>query len=306
MANPGEEYKTASSQGMAAYAAPSLFQPHKARQAIRDAHAKKIPPLLCYYAGLSSIPITRYLAPMGFDAVWIDWEHTPCNTETMTTMVHEASFMSQGRTIPFVRLPGHDHATIGYALDAGASIVIPQVETVGQAKHAISAAKFGIAQNGTRSLPPFRLVPGLTDTPYDQRDLHKCLNDQAAIMIQIESEQAVKNLDEILIACGSDIDIVWFGTLDARVSMNLEAKMGGIGASEPEWVKVSKLFFDTIDEHDKPYAGFAFGGPPYGSPEVLKKAAERMSLVMISADVVHLGAMAKDLQQARELIGKTR
>ncbi|KAK1624672.1 HpcH/HpaI aldolase/citrate lyase family protein [Colletotrichum phormii] len=286
MANPGEEYKTASSQGTAAYAAPSLFQPHKARQAIRDAHAKKIPPLLCYYAGLSSIPITRYLAPMGFDAVWIDWEHTPCNTETMTTMVHEASFMSQGRTIPFVRLPGHDHAAIGYALDAGASIVIPQVETVEQAKHAISAAKFGTAQNGTRSLPPFRLVPGFTDIPYDHRDLHKCLNDQAAIMIQIESEQAVKNLDEI------------------RPRVVLTSTLSG--ASEPEWVMVSKLFFDTIDKHDKPYAGFAFGGPPYGSPEVLKKAAERMSLVMISADVVHLGAMAQDLQQARELIGKTR
>ncbi|KXH43448.1 HpcH/HpaI aldolase/citrate lyase family protein [Colletotrichum simmondsii] len=221
-------------------------------------------------------------------------------------MVHEASFMSQGRTIPFVRLPGHDHAAIGYALDAGASIVIPQVETVEEAKRAIAAAKFGTAQNGTRSLPPFRLVPGLTDTPYDHRDLHKCLNDQAAMMIQIESAQAVQNLDEILTACGSDIDIVWFGTLDARVSMNLEAKMGGIGASEPEWVKVSKLFFDTIDKHDKPYAGFAFGGPPYGSPEVLKKAAERMSLIMVSADVVHLGGMAQDLQQARELTGATR
>lgn len=231
--------------------------------------------------------------------------------------------MSQGRTIPFVRyvcrtpfqafmlillrsLPGHDHAAIGYALDAGASIVVPQIETVEQAKHAIAAAKFGTAQNGTRSLPPFRLVPGLTDTPYDHRDLHKCLNDQAAIMIQIESAQAVENLDAILTVCGSDIDIVWFGTLDARVSMNLEAKMGGIGASEPEWVKVSKQFFDTIDKHDKPYAGFAFGGPPYGSPEGLKKAAERMSLIMVSADVVHLGGMAQDLQQARKLVGTTR
>jgi hypothetical protein len=76
-------------QGMAAYAAPSLFQPHRARQAIRDAHAKKISPLLGYYAGLSSIPITRFLAPFGFDAVWIDWEHTSCNVETMTTVGYQ-------------------------------------------------------------------------------------------------------------------------------------------------------------------------------------------------------------------------
>ena len=117
----------ASSQGMAAYAAPSLFQPHLTRQAIRDAHKKKIPPLLGYYGGIGSTKITRWLAPLGFDVVWVDWEHSSMNVETMTTIVHEAIFMSQGRTIPFVRVPGHDHAAIGWALDAGASIIVPQV-----------------------------------------------------------------------------------------------------------------------------------------------------------------------------------
>lgn len=77
-------FESASKQGMLAYAAPNLYQPHQARQAIRDAHEKKIPPLLFYYAGLSSVPLTRFLAPMGYDGVWIDWEHTPCNVETMT------------------------------------------------------------------------------------------------------------------------------------------------------------------------------------------------------------------------------
>ncbi|KAF4479810.1 5-keto-4-deoxy-D-glucarate aldolase [Colletotrichum fructicola Nara gc5] len=303
MSKNGEEYKVVSSKGMMAYAAPSLFQPHKARQAIRDAHDKKIPPIICYYAGLSSVPITRYVAPMGFDACWIDWEHTSCNVETMTTMVHETVFMSGGRTIPFVRVPGHDHGAIGHALDCGASLVIPQVENVEQAKHVISAAKFGTNQNGTRSLPPFRLVPGFTDAPYDtSRDLHKCLNDQAAIMIQIESAEGVRNLDAILTEC-PDIDIVWFGTLDARVSMNLEAKWGGIGATEPEWLEISQLFFNTIDRHDKPYAGFAFGSAPLGSSEKLKAAGERMSLIMVAADVVHLGGLAQDLQQARILVG---
>lgn len=86
----GEEYKNVATQGMNAYSAPSLFQPHKARQAIRDAHQKKIPPLMCYYAGLSSLPITRFLAPMGYDAVWIDWEHTSCNVETMTSVRYDS------------------------------------------------------------------------------------------------------------------------------------------------------------------------------------------------------------------------
>lgn len=175
-------------QGMQKYAAPSLLQPHRARQAIRDAHQKKIPPLLCYYAGLASLPITRFISPFNFDAVWIDWEHSSCNVETMTSMVHETMFMSLGRTIPWVRVPGHDHAAIGYALDAGASIVVPQVDTVEQAKHVVSSAKFGTRQNGSRSAPPFRWVPGVTDASIDStKGFHKNLNDQAAIMIQIES-----------------------------------------------------------------------------------------------------------------------
>lgn len=116
-----------SGEGMAAYAAPSLFQPHLARQAIRDAHAKRIPPLLCIFNSMSSIPTLRFITPFNFDSSVIDWEHSSCNIETMTTMVHEIAFISQGRTIPWVRVPGHDHAAIGWALDAGASIVVPQV-----------------------------------------------------------------------------------------------------------------------------------------------------------------------------------
>ncbi|RSM07105.1 hypothetical protein CEP52_005380 [Fusarium oligoseptatum] len=287
--------------GMAAYAAPSLFQPHRAREAIRDAHKKKIPPLLGYYAGLSAVPLTRLLAPMNFDCVWIDWEHTSCNVETMTTMVHEAIFMSQGRTIPWVRVPGHDHAAIGYALDAGASIVVPQVETVEQAKHVVSSAKYGTKQNGTRSAPPFRLVPYLTDAPYDStRDVHKCLNDQAAIMIQIETLEGINNLDAILTEV-PDIDLVWLGSLDCRLSMNLPGNMG-MGGDEQEWLDAREKFFSVLDKHDKPYSGFAFGAPPYGSPEALKKAAERMSMIIMTADVMHLVAMGQDLAQAREIV----
>jgi 4-hydroxy-2-oxoheptanedioate aldolase len=215
-------------------------------------------------------------------------------------MVHESIFMSGGKTIPWVRVPGHDHAAIGYALDAGASLVIPQVETVEQCRHVLSSAKFGTRQNGTRSAPPFRFVPGVTDHPFDStRDLHKCLNDQAAVMIQIESLEGVRNLDAILTAC-PDVDLVWFGSLDCRVSMNLPGNFG-LGGDEPEWKEAAELFESTMKKHDKPRGGFAFAGAPFGTPEGLTKAAEYMSFMGVSADVLHLWHMAQDLSQAREL-----
>jgi 4-hydroxy-2-oxoheptanedioate aldolase len=70
--------------GMAAYRAPSLFQPHRAREALADAHAGKIKPILGYFMGLASPPIAKLVALFGFDMVWIDWEHAAMNVETMT------------------------------------------------------------------------------------------------------------------------------------------------------------------------------------------------------------------------------
>lgn len=126
-------------------------------------------------------------------------------------MVHEIIFMSEGKTVPWVRVPGHDHAAIGFALDAGASIVVPQVNTVAEAQHVVSATKFGTANRGTRSAPPFRLIPGVTDIPLDtSRTIEQNVNDQAAIMIQIETVEAIDNLDAILREV-PDIDAVWLG-----------------------------------------------------------------------------------------------
>ncbi|ETS80545.1 hypothetical protein PFICI_08074 [Pestalotiopsis fici W106-1] len=287
-----------SSQGMLAYAAPSFFQPHRARDAVRDAYKGRIPPLLGYYAGLSSIPITRAVAPMNFDCVWIDWEHTACNVETMTTMVHETIFMSQGRTIPWVRVPGHDHANIGYALDAGASIIVPQVETVEQAKHVMASTKFGTRSNGNRSVPPFRLMPQLADMSLTPgRDLHQGLNDQAAVMIQIESLEGINNLDAILTEV-PEIDIVWLGSVDARVSMNFPANLG-VG-DEPEWIQAREKFFEIAKKHDKPVGGHCFE-VLRGTIQPLQKLAERLSFIIMTVDVFHLMKMEDDLKEARDL-----
>jgi 4-hydroxy-2-oxoheptanedioate aldolase len=297
-AEPNGHASKVTTGGMEAYAAPSLFQPHNARQAIRDAYEGRRPPLLGYYAGLSSVVATRWLAPFGFDTVWIDWEHTSCNVETMTTMVHEVMFMSGGRTIPFVRIPGHDHAAIGFALDAGASIVVPQVETVEQAQHMVSASKFGTKQGGTRSAPPFRYLPGITDQCIDSKlTFHENLNNQAAIMIQIESLQGIKNLDAILTQV-PDIDIVWLGTLDARVSMNLPGN-GGMGGEEPEWLEAVTLFETILQKHNKPRGGFAFP-PPIGTAKNFKEACEKMSFCTVSCDVVALLSMGDHLRVARK------
>lgn len=54
----------------------------------------------------------------------------------------------------------------------------------------MSATKFGAKIGGTRSAPPFRWVPGMTDMSMDPtKDAFAAQNDQAAVMIQIESKK---------------------------------------------------------------------------------------------------------------------
>lgn len=74
----------AKNQGVLAYRAPSLLQPHRARDAFRDAHDGKIPPLIGFFCGLASPPIAKIAAQLGYDLVCIDWEHSAMNVETMT------------------------------------------------------------------------------------------------------------------------------------------------------------------------------------------------------------------------------
>ena len=164
----------------------------------------------------------------------------------------------------------------------------------------MSAAKYGAKIGGSRSAPPFRLVPGVTDQSYHpHKDVFAAVNDQAAVMIQIESLEGINNLDAILTEVGEHIDIVWLGALDARVSMGLPAQFGAGG--EPEWLAAREKFFQVIDKHDKPYGGFSFASAPFGSPDMIRQASERMSYMVVSADVLHLLAMHKDLLDARSV-----
>ncbi|RDW68030.1 hypothetical protein BP6252_09426 [Coleophoma cylindrospora] len=273
-------YKATEPVGMQVYRAPSLLQPHRARDAIQDAHKGLIPPLVGFFCGLSCPPVAKVVAQLGYDVVFIDWEHASTDVETMTQMVHDIQFISEGKSMAFVRVPGHDHASIGHVLDAGASIIVPQVDTVEQAKHIVSASKFGARINGKRSAPPFRLLRGISDVPIDSSlSLWENFNYQAAVVIEIESVEGIRNLDAILTEVGDQIDSVWLGTLDARISMGLQNGYG----EEPEWLEVKALYESTLRKHNMPASGLALG-----PPEIRAKMAKGKSFMVSTSDVYAL------------------
>lgn len=174
--------------------------------------------------------------------------------------------------------------------------MVPQVDTVEQAKHIVSAAKFGAKINGTRSAPPFRWMPGFSDMAIDSSMTSwENLNYQAAIIIQIESAEGIRNLDAILTAVGEHIDSVWLGTLDARISMGFP----GIVGEESEWNELKALYESTLRKHNKPSSGLSIG-----PPEMRAKMARGKSLMVSGTDVYAILGEAAGLADMRQSFPK--
>jgi 4-hydroxy-2-oxoheptanedioate aldolase len=120
---------------------------------------------------------------------------------------------------------------------------------------------------------------------------HQNLNHQAAIIIQIESLEAIKNLDAILTECGDQIDGCWLGSFDARVSMGLPSFWG----DEPEWLEAVAMYESTLAKHNKPASGLAVG-----DPEQKKAMAKGRSFIVTGSDMFALMGQMGELAFARE------
>lgn len=172
---------------------------------------------------------------------------------------------------------------------------MPQVNTVSEAKSIMASTKYGPKYGGTRSAPPYRLMQGITDTPIDRsKSVHENQNEQAAVVIQIETLEGLSNLDAILSEV-PEIDAVWLGTIDCRVSMGLRWE-SGVSLTEPEWKETVAKFKTIMKKHNKPAAGFAVG-----PPDKMRATGEGKGLAFVAVDVVALLGVVDELKKARQI-----
>ncbi len=146
----------------------------------------------------------------GFDWLMIDMEHGPGD---VLTLISQLQAMNGSDAIPLVRAPWNDFVAIKQILDAGTyGVMIPYVNSKADAESAVKACKY----------PP-EGIRGIAGSPraagYGQRGKEYFLraNDEILIIVQIETAQAVSNLDEILAVQG--IDVIFIGPMDMATSM---------------------------------------------------------------------------------------
>lgn len=166
------------------------------RQAMGSAHVVR------------DLSVTEIWAAADFDFVLIDMQHVAMTIETLqdTLIALRGSAASV-----MVRAKWNDPVITGQILDVGAdAVIVPMVNTADQARCAVRAAKY--PPDGTRSWGP-RRTSWIGDADAYGREA----NDNIGVFTQVETAEAIANLDDILSVPG--LAGVMVGPSDLAISL---------------------------------------------------------------------------------------
>lgn len=167
-------------------------------------------PLYGCFVTFGLADIAEMTAMMGFDFIVIDNEHGVIEQSTLVDMVRA----SQLRGVPaMVRVTMKEYDHIQKALDFGANgLLVPLVNNAADARRVVDMANyFPEGHRGTAYLPRASHY-GMVG---DKRAYLKQANATKLLACQVETRQAIENLDEILAVNGIDVYFIGPGDLAA-------------------------------------------------------------------------------------------
>lgn len=166
-------------------------------------------PALGAWADIPNLTTAEILARTGFDFLLIDLEHGPAAEETALAQIVASERWS---VTPIVRVAEPRDPWIKKALDIGAKgIMAPAVHNRELAETAAAAARFGPVGRRGNATRIVRASGYGVDEDYESR-----WNDDAFLMVQVESLEAMENLEAIASTPG--VDALFFGPADYAAS----------------------------------------------------------------------------------------
>jgi len=154
-------------------------------------------------------------AACGFDAIFVDLEHSATSLETAAMICVAAA--SAGIT-PIARVPSQETFHAARILDAGAQgVMLPHVETVEEARAIVHKLRF--PPLGVRSA--YGTGPSLGYGQVSQADANVFLNENELLIVLLETPQAIEKVDAIAAVPG--IDVIHIGALDVSNIMGIPA-----------------------------------------------------------------------------------
>lgn len=172
--------------------------------------------VLCMSIGQArTVDAMMMVAASGFDAIYVDLEHTATSLETASMLCSSA--LALGLT-PMMRVPSHDPHDLTRALDTGAvGVVVPHVTTREQAEAIARACRFPPV--GNRSIVGPNPVSGFAPRPV--REMVDRMNRETIVTAMLESPKGIEQAEAIASVPG--IDMLLIGAYD------LSAEMGILG-----------------------------------------------------------------------------
>jgi len=191
-----------------------------------------------------------HAARAGYDCIWLDLEHRLIAEAEIQALLayshlHDIDIMVRSRTLEQTGL-------CRYLEEGAAGLMVPFVSTAEKARMLVQAVKF--PPMGDRGLDN-----GGLDADYQLHDVNTYAawaNRETFLCVQIETPQAVRNIDAI--AAVEGIDVIFVGPAD----LGLRLRQTGEMTLEEAWERVAL----ACAKH-----GVAFGGPALGADEFLRR-----------------------------------
>jgi 4-hydroxy-2-oxoheptanedioate aldolase len=228
--------------------------------------------------GIGSCEVPYSLGEIGLDWVNFDTQHSILDTRAIASMIQA---MSYSKTVPIIRVLSNDVGLINKALDIGAqAVIVPMVNTRAEAEKAVRSARYkspGLRSWGARA--------AIRDPEYAAT-----ADSEIMVIPQIETQLALKNLEEIVTADG--IDAVFCGPSDLSMSLGVFGKF-----DNPSFQKAVESIVSTCEAHDVTPGLLA----PAGNVE--KSIQQGFKLISLGQDLSMLTqAVANVLKAARACV----
>lgn len=155
-------------------------------------------------------------AACGYDAVYVDLEHTSTSLDTAQMLC--ASALGAGIS-GLVRVPSHDPSVIARVLDGGAvGVIVPHINSREEAESVVHAARF--PPIGHRSISGPNAVSGYQ--PRTASELVELLEQRTVVAVMIETPEAVEASESIASVDG--IDMILVGPSDLTAEMGIQGQ----------------------------------------------------------------------------------
>jgi 2-keto-3-deoxy-L-rhamnonate aldolase RhmA len=181
----------------------------------------------------------------GFDWAVVDMEHTPLD---MMDVVHVLQAIAGTPMLPITRIPWNDTVMVKRVLDAGAqTLMFPFVQNADEARRAVAAAKY--APEGVRGMAGMSRGSRFGTV----KDYFKVANAAVSVIVQVETPEAMANIETIAAVPG--VDSIFMGPGD------LSGAMGHVGnLMHPEVVALMADGVKRCHQMGKPVG--TVGGTP--------------------------------------------